>query len=320
MTQLARLTRSLALLVALASTACGDGGAAAAGAGSAAESAGAAAQRPDGRPARAVIAMARGIVEVPGGLIDVAAPLDGIVESVAVTEGAAVRRGEVLLQLSSEPLREALTLAEAELRLARVRQQAQRARVPAAADLARRTAEAARAEAVDAQLADDAERARREAEASLSIARAETAVAEAKVTTGRRLVARLSVRAPEDASVVRLQVRVGARVEAQGGKPLLTLLPAHALRLRTELNEAYLSRVTLGMRASVYLDGDAAPAAAPRVLPGAKVVRLSPLFGSGRLDDEAQLRGQARVVDCFLEFEQAPDLRVGQKVRVEFHE
>jgi len=55
-------------------------------------------------------------------------------------------------------------------------------------------------------------------------------------------------------------------------------------------------------------------------LPQARVTRISPLYGASRLDDETALRSNVRVVDCFLEFDQAPDLRVGQDVRVSFHE
>lgn len=272
-------------------------------------------------PAQRVVAMARGTVEISGGLLEIGAPQDGIVDSVAVQEGEVVERGQVLLQLASEPLRQELAMAEAELRLARVRQAAQQARLPAAADLARRTAEAAAAGAVDAQVADDAERNLRDAEAGAGVARAESAVALQKTVQIRSQEARLTLRAAEAGQVIRLQVRPGARVFAQAGRPLITLLPARPLRIRAELNEAFLPRVAIGMQANVRPDTDGTTAA---VDPGgavqAKVVRLSPLFANSRLDDEAQPRGRTRVVECVLEFDRPPSLRVGQTVRVEFHE
>ena len=110
----------------------------------------------------------------------------------------------------------------------------------------------------------------------------------------------------------------------QAAKPLLTLLPARALRLRAEVNEAFIGRIKLGMRARIRLDGDALDAAtgarADAALPAARVVRVSPLFGASRLDDEAAARGSVRVVDCFLEFDRPPPLRIGQTLRVEFHD
>lgn len=266
-----------------------------------------------------VVAIARGIVEVPGGLFEVAAAQDGWVESIAVQEGAAVKRGQVLLLMSSARLHQDLLMARAELRLAQARQAAQQARLPAARLLAARMAEAARVEAIDAQRADEAQQTLRELEAGLPIAAAESALAEQRVAQVQSQAQHLTVLAAQDATVVKLFVQPGSRVFGASDKPLLTLLPARALRVRAEVNEAYVPRVAVGMRASIHLDSDVAGVVAPR-LPGARVVRLSPIFGASRLDDETQARGNVRVVECFLEFDQVPLLRIGQAVRVEFHE
>lgn len=266
----------------------------------------------------AIIAVARGRIEVQGGLLDLMAPQDGVVDSVAVQEGASVKRGQLLLQLASDQSRLDQAMAQAELKLARARQQAQVDRLPALRHTAERMAEAVVAQAVDEQRSDDAQQALRVLESGMKVAEAETALAEQKVSQLQSLAHRLTVVAPQDASVVRMNVQPGGRVAAQGGKPLMVLLPTKALQLRAEVNETFVPLITVGMRASVHLDGDA-PGAGRTGLPGARVVRISPLFGSGRLDDEAQARGNVRVVDCFLEFDQAPSLRVGQAVRVEFH-
>jgi multidrug efflux pump subunit AcrA (membrane-fusion protein) len=288
----------------------------ASGAGAAAGSSGAA-----GTAGR-VVAVARGSVEVPGGLFELLAPQDGLVDSVAVAEGAAVQRGQPLLQLGTEAARSDIATAQAELALARARQRAQGARLPAARQLAQRLAEAARAEAVDAQRADDAAQAVRELESLQPVATAEVALAAQKLTQAQAALRRLTLRAPIDGSVLRLQVQPGSRVSAQGGRALLVLLPARPLAVRAEVNEAFVGHVKVGMRATLHLDGDGAAEAqrAGTALPGARVVRIAPVFGSGRLDDDAQLRGGGRVVECFLEFDQPPALRVGQSLRVEIHE
>ncbi|MPM27966.1 hypothetical protein SDC9_74483 [bioreactor metagenome] len=55
-------------------------------------------------------------------------------------------------------------------------------------------------------------------------------------------------------------------------------------------------------------------------LPDAKVVRISPVYGAAHLQDDAQ-RGPVRVIECVLAFDQPPThARVGQNVRVSFHE
>ena len=88
--------------------------------------------------------------------------------------------------------------------------------------------------------------------------------------------------------------------------------------VRAELNESFANAVHEGMRASVALDGDVGDKAA--ALPDATVLRISPVFGTAHLQDDAQ-RGPIRVIECVLAFDQAPpNARVGQNVRVSFHE
>lgn len=322
----ARVVACLALPVllaaALALSACGDKGArpgaARTGFTALASAASTSASGAAFAPGSRVVAVARGSVEVPGGLFELLAPQDGVVESVAVADGANIRRGQTLLQLGGEMARADIASAQAEVKLARARQGAQATRLPGARQLAQRLAEAARAEAVDAQRADEAQQAVRELEAAASVAAAEVALAEQKLSQAQAALHRLTVRAPLDASVLRVQVQAGSRVAAQGGRPLMVLLPQRPLVVRAEVNEAFVPRLVVGMRATLHVDGEGTDHDAP--LPGARVTRVAPLFGSGRLDDDAQLRGGGRVVDCFLEFDNPPALRVGQSLRVEFNE
>ena len=108
--------------------------------------------------------------------------------------------------------------------------------------------------------------------------------------------------------IVGVTARQGGRLEA--GAPALTL-PARPLIVRAELNSAYVASVRVGMRATVASDMDS-EAAAP-ALPSAKLVRISPIYGNGRLQDDAQ-RGPVRVVECILEFDGPAEAIVGQNV------
>ncbi len=267
------------------------------------------------------VAVARGKIEVQGGLLEIAAPQDGTVEAVAVQEGAEVRRGQPLFALASEAARIDVAVAEADLKLARARQQAQAARLPAARQLAQRLAEAARAGAADPQRTDEAAQARRDIESAVAVAQAEVAVAREKLAQARYQAARQTVRAPQDATVVKVNLQPGSRVLAQGGRAALVLLPHRPLVVRAELNETFLAAVRPGMRATVATESDPPVGSKARTpLPSARVVRISPVYGASRLDDEAQLRTSVRVVDCYLEFDRTPDVRVGQDVRVSFHD
>ncbi|MES2184459.1 MAG: HlyD family efflux transporter periplasmic adaptor subunit [Pseudomonadota bacterium] len=264
------------------------------------------------------VAIARGKVEVQGGLLDIQVPVDGMVESVATAEGAEVHKGQVLLRLVSEPARLDVAAAEAELQLAQARQRAQAVRLPAAKQLVQRLDEAAAAGATDRQRADDALQAQREIEAAQAVAAADVQVARQRLAQAQSQLARLVVAAPQDGTVVRLNVQAGSRVDAQAPRAALVLLPKRPLLVRAELNESFAALVKPGMKASVALDAAGAPSAP---LPAAHVARLSRVYGPSRLDDETGAnRVGLRVVDCFLEFDQAPDLRVGQNVRVSFHD
>jgi multidrug efflux pump subunit AcrA (membrane-fusion protein) len=265
----------------------------------------------------AAVAVARGVVELPGGLLELAPARDGVVDSVEVREGDHVQRGQVLLRLVATPLRAELDVAEAEASLARAREQAQAARLPALRRQAARLGEAARADAIEPQRAEEAEQAAADGEAAWRVAAAEAEVARKRLAQARSQWPQLSLAAPVGGTVIRLHAQPGLRLAAAGGRPAMVLLPDGALRVRAEVNEAYLGRIALGMRATVHLDTEADGASAS-ALPPARVVRISPLFGPVRLDDELPQRASARVVECLLEFDQPASVRVGQAVRVDF--
>ena len=66
---------------------------------------------------------------------------------------------------------------------------------------------------------------------------------------------------------------------------------------------------------------DADGSAAARSFPAATVLRISPVYGAAKLQDDATQRGPVRVVECVLAFDQPPaNVKVGQNVRVSFHE
>jgi multidrug resistance efflux pump len=259
--------------------------------------------------------VARGKIEVSGGLLELMAPQDGTVDTVLVAEGDAVRRGQVLLRLGAEAARLDAAMADAELRAAETRQQAQQQRIAPARQLVQRLQEAAAAGAVDAQRSDEAQQARSEAEAAAAIAAADVRVARQRVVQARHQLERLTLKAPQDGTVLRLQTQPGARA-ALGGRPLMVVLPRRPLLVRAELNESFLAVVKPGQRATVTPDAGNAPSSGF----AGRVQRISPVYGPSRLDEDNPARAGLRVVDCWIEFDQAPPLRVGQDVRVNFHD
>ncbi|GKS92098.1 MULTISPECIES: HlyD family efflux transporter periplasmic adaptor subunit [unclassified Acidovorax] len=266
-------------------------------------------------PPPAQVAVARGKIEVPGGLLELSPAQEGLVQAVAVQEGQTVQRGQLLLRLAGDAAGSEAAVAQSELHLAQARHQARAQRLPALRRTAARLSEAVTAGAAEPQRADEALQAVRDAEADLAVSQAEAEVARSRLAQVQAQRARLELHAPEDGTVVRVGTQAGQRAPASGSAAAITLLPRRPLVVRAELNESYAAQVHVGQRATVTTDGDTAAAA----MPPAHVVRISPVLGTGRLQDDVQ-RGPVRIVECVLEFDQAPTARVGQNVRVSFHE
>ena len=264
----------------------------------------------------AAVAVARGKIEVEGGLLDLSPAVAGVVQQLSVKEGQSVQRGQLLLRLADDTGQADLAVAESEAQLAKARQKARAARPPQLKQTLSRWQAAAREGAADAQNVDEAAQALRDAQAEIDVAAAEAQVAQRKLEQLRAQHKRQELRAPEAGTVVRLATHAGS--QAVPGTPAVVLLPQRPLQVRAEINESFAAAVREGMRATVTLDADGA---AQQQLPSARVLRISPVYGTARLQDDQQ-RGPVRVIECVLVFEQAPAaaVRVGQNVRVQFHE
>ena len=263
-----------------------------------------------------IVAVARGKIDVEGGLLELAPAIDGTVQQLPVKEGQAVQAGQLLLRMTDDASRADLSVAESEWKLAQAREKARLERLPMLKTALTRWQTAARSGAADGHSVDEAAQQLRDAQSDASVASAEVKVAQAKVEQLRSAQKRFALHAPEAATVVRVKTHAGSQAGPQ--QTVFTLLPNKPLIVRAELNESFANAVRDGMRASVVLDGDTG--SAPTALPDAKVLRISPVYGAARLQDDAQ-RGPVRVIECVLAFDQPPaKARVGQNVRVSFHE
>lgn len=262
-----------------------------------------------------VVAIARGKVDIDGGLLDIAAMADGQVTQVAVRPGDMVKRGQLLVQLSEQSAQLDLALADAELQRATAVAQSEAARVPAARDLARRLASAAAMGATDRQRADDAAATVQQLESAVTVARADAGIQKQKRAQAAWALSQRTIHAPQTGQVAAVGTQPGAWVRAGQAAPLLVIVPDRPLIVRAELNESYAARVKPGTRADVTLESNGRQQALP-----ARLVRIAQTYGASQLYDDTQPRAAVRVIECVLEFDQPPALRIGQTVRVNFHE
>ncbi len=216
--------------------------------------------------------------------IAISSEVAATVSEVPVREGQAVRAGQVLVRLSDDEPRAALAQAQAALAEARSRalQQAsvgapvtEQAQVQAQAALlvAQRDHERIRQLVAQGffapQRLDEARRALDTAQSALAsaqvqaqanqprgvepqLAAARTAQAEANLRMAQARLARLVLRAPVDAVVLRRDVEPG--LMAQPGRELLALAEAGPLRIDTSIDERHLPLLQLGMPARAVAD------------------------------------------------------------------
>lgn len=272
----------------------------------------------------------------------------GRVARVAVEEGDTVEQGQVLAELDNHDYRAAVASAAARLEDARAvlrrvrtgaradeRREASAAAAQAQAVLTQAEREAARRVQLAADgviAAEDADRASRDRDVARARAaeltarmtlvhdgprdedraQAEAAVALA-IATLRETEVRLDktvVRAPIAGIVLRRDVRVGETVSPERtGSPLFVIADVSQLRVRVEVDETDVARLSVGAPATV-----AAAAYGDRRFPG-RVIRIGRVLGRKRLfTDAPRERIDTKVLETLLELDPSVALPIGLRV------
>jgi len=258
-------------------------------------------------------AVARGRVDIEGGLLALAMPREGTLATVAVHEGEQVKQGQLLAALDTRPAQLAVDAAQAQLEQAQAQLKLLAIKQAAAKQRADRLAAAAAAGAGDGQSADDAREASNQLGAERDADQAAVDMAAQKLAEAKYELAQRSLRAPFDALVVHVTAQPGASV-SPGAGPLFTLLPNKPRIVRAELNESFVTAVKPGMRAEVVANDDAENGHW-----SAHVLRVGQVYGPATLENDPQIRANARTVECVLAFDQPEQqLRIGQRVIVRF--
>lgn len=238
--------------------------------------------------------------------VDVGSTLTGRVAQVAVTEGAQVTQGQVLVRLESDELRAALAQAQAserqaDARLAGLRStgrssaqaalaQTDSVLVAAQADF-QRTRDLVNQGFLSAARLDEAQRAVAVAQAQQASARAQSlasadqgtdvlqaqaqvALAGSATAAAQARLAQAVLSAPADAKVLARMVEPGQIV--QPGKALLSLALSGPLQLVAQVDERFLQQLQVGQVASVLAD------AFPDQRFDARVLSIAPVVDAQR--------------------------------------
>ena len=262
------------------------------------------------------LAVARGKVAVEGGMVLVAARADGVVESVAVKQGDAVRAHQVLATLDPRAARIAEAAAQAGVAQARAQVAGLQVSLKQAEQRAPRIAAAARAGAAAGESAEQARDAVSGLKARQAAAQAELDAAQQKLAAARLDLDSTTLRAPVAGSVVARHVAVGQSVTAASGQPLFELLPDRPHIVQAQLDVDAAGAVHAGMHAEVVRDSGSGP------VYDATVTWVGQVLQPAGLTQDPLERALANDVDCTLELAppkqgEAP-LRIGQRVLVRF--
>jgi multidrug efflux pump subunit AcrA (membrane-fusion protein) len=263
-------------------------------------------------PVAAYIAVARGRIDIEGGLLSLSMPREGTLAKITVHEGDHVKQGQLLAALDTDSATLAVNAAQAQLEQAQAQLKLLAIKQVAAKQRAQRLTAAVAAGAGDGQSADDAREAAAQLDAEQQADRAAQDMADQKLQEARYELKQRSLLAPFDAEVVHVLAQPGASVSPSAG-PLFTLLPQKPRIVRAELNESFVGLIQPGMHAEVVADGGSGNTAL-----SAHVLRIGQVYGPATLENDPQIRANARTVECVLAFDQPQDLRIGQRVIVRF--
>lgn len=260
-----------------------------------------------------LVPVGRGMIDVEGGLVQIAAPRDGVISTVLVEEGQAVRAQDPLAVLDDRPAAHQLDIARAQLADRRAAVAVQEVRLAAARRERDRIAPLA-GKAVSAKTYDLAVSEHDLQAAELEVRRAEVVTAEAQVRSAAYELALRTVRAPADGVVVRRMVRPGDGVSTLNVTPLFLFAPGTPRIVRAEIEELFLPHLRPGQPVDVAFENDLST-----VLPG-KLIRIGRAFGPRRATPyEPRDRVDVRVLEVVVGFDgPGPAVPLGQRVVVRF--
>ena len=200
-----------------------------------------------------------GLIEASTEHLSVGTPISGIVAEVTVALNQSVRAGTPLFRLDTRHLQASLAVQEAQLAATRARRVTARTQVEDLRDRLERSRKLRGGSVISEEEWARTEFALKAAEARVAEIEAEGIVAEASVTAVRTEIARCTIVAPIDATVLQLKIRPGEFATAgPTGTPLIVLGNLTPLHLRTDIDEHEAWRVAPGSRARGHVRGNAA--------------------------------------------------------------
>jgi RND family efflux transporter MFP subunit len=255
-----------------------------------------------------------GILEPNSEAVAIGTPLGGVIEKILVQVGESVKEGDPLFQLDARHLQAALEVRKAALDSAQAKVQTAETMYSDVADqLDRAQKLGGSANVISADELMRRRFARQVAEARLAEAKAEVGAAQAELRATETDLERSVIRAPMDAEVIQLKVRVGEYAPAgQTTQPMLVLGKLHPMHVRVDVDEHEGWRVRAAANATAHVRGNA------DLQTPLKFVRVEPMVVPKRsLSGDSTERVDTRVLQVIYEIsDPALQVYVGQQMDI----
>ncbi len=246
---------------------------------------------------------ASGIVESLDRNIEIGAPVSGMITKVYVQVADEVKKGNPLFEIDPRELEAELILEEADVFVAK-------ATLQRLEDQLKRLREVPDQRAISQDLLETREN-------DVKVSMAQLLAKRAKVRQTRRMIERLTVRAPIDGVILQDNIRVGEYYSTGSSKPALRLGNIKNLQVRVDVDEQNASRFRPGYPAVAF------PKNNPTVEIPLVFFRIEPyVIPKQSLTGASNERVDTRVLQVIYSFQEPKDYKifVGQQVDVFIHE
>jgi RND family efflux transporter MFP subunit len=183
--------------------------------------------------------------------IDVRSPVEGVIDSIKVRRGEAVKRGQLLATLASGPEQAAVDLARSRASMEGEIKSAE-AKVDLAKKKWQRANELQQKNFVSVNARDEAEAEYRLAIEQLRAARENQRLAQLDLKRAQQVLAQRSIKSPVDGVVVEVMLRPGELMSSNQKDPIMKLVEIDPLNVELVLPVSQFGRIKLGQRAVVY--------------------------------------------------------------------
>ena len=184
---------------------------------------------------------------------DLSFQVGGRIATMPASEGAAVKKGDVVATLDDSDYKLGLRRAQAEYAAARATVVQAKAHLKLATSELNRLTPLADKDLVSPQQLEEAQTSNESAAADLERANAQVKVTAAALNTARHQLNYVQLTAPNDGIISSRLAEIGEVVPA--GKPVFSLAETSRPWIRAYINETDLARVRIGQEAEVRVDG-----------------------------------------------------------------